>query len=128
MNLSRDNRKALDALSLEVFGSSSKWQKLVNDGAVQILTEKKTETIPGVDGAPDTTQEVDIPLLRADGAMQSVLKRYTPESAEKLMLEMKDRRDKVLAMINAQEEEKKAKAAQEALQKKIQEDLAGSAV
>jgi len=126
MNLTRDQRTKLKELSLEVFGVSSYWQKLV-DGQVVLVTEKKSEIVPGVDGAPDTTKEIDVPVLRDDGATQSVTKRHTPESALVLLLEMKTRRDQIMATINAQQEENKAKAAQEELQKKIQEDLGGSA-
>ena len=127
MNLTRNERKELDTMSKEVFGSTSHWQKLVNKGYIQQITEKKTETVLGVDGAPDTTKEVDSPVLRADGAHQAVTKYHTVESIKALLLEMKTQRDKIMAMIQAQQTEQKAKAEQDEIAKKVQEEAGGAA-
>ncbi len=127
MNLTKNERKELDALSLEVFGSSSRWQKLVNNGAIMPVMEKKIETVPGTETTPETTTEVEVPVLRADGAHQSTIIKHTPESVKAMMIELKIRREKILAMIDAQQKEQKAKEEKEALQKKVQEELGGSA-
>jgi len=127
MNISRDNRKLLDALSTEVFGTSSRWQKLVNKGYYEVVTEKKTETVPGVDGAPDTTKEVDVPVLTASGGQQMVKKYHTPESISLVMSDMLEQKRLWLEGMRKAEAEKKAKEDADALNKQVQEASGGSA-
>jgi len=128
MNISRNERKELDALSKEVFGTSSRWQKLVNRGYVELVTEKVTETVPGENGEPDTTREVDAPKLRKDGAHQSVMKQHTVESIREAMLEGKAKIDEMKAKIAAMQAEQAAKQEADARAKALQESAGGSAV
>lgn len=126
--MKRSEREEMKALSLEVFGTSSKWEKLVTKGYQELVTETKTEVVPGVDGAPDTEKEVKVPVLRADGAQQFVIKRHTVESIKELMLKAKAQLAELQAAFKKQQED--AQAAKEAtdLARKVQEELGGSAL
>jgi len=117
MNISREERKELDALSKEVFGVSSRWHKFFK-GISELVTKTVTETVPGDKGAPDTTKEVVVPALDESGAKQFKMRFYTVEEIRKLLLGAKEQRDAYLVKIKAQQELQK-------LQKEIQEQVAG---
>jgi hypothetical protein len=128
MDISRELREELKSLSKEVFGVSSKWQKLMEYD--HVLTHKVKETVPGENGEPDTEREVEVPLY-APGTTkvkQSVRKYRTPEEVLELLKGFKAKRDEFIAQMKAQQEAAKAKAAEEAQAKKVQEELAGSAL
>lgn len=122
---SRAVREALKALSLEVFGKSSRYQKLFEYDHVK--THKIKETVPGENGAPDTEVEKEVPLL-FNGSKQSVRKYRSVEEVMQLMLDFKAKRDEFVAQMKAQQEEAKKKAEAEAQAKKVQEELGGSAL
>lgn len=122
---SREERETLKALSKEIFGSPSRYQKLYEYD--QVKTHKIKETVPGENGAPDTEVEKEVPLL-FNGSKQSVRKYRTTEEVLKLMLDFKGKRDEYLAKVKADQEEAKAKKAEQELQQKIQNELGGSAL
>lgn len=124
--LTRAQREELKALSLEVFGSSSKYSKLLNEGHSELVTEEIDEIVPGENGAPDTVKQVKVPVKRADGALQYVIKRYTYESVKELMLELKKKKEEFEAMVKKMNEEQAAKQAQAKLEKEVQEAAGGS--
>lgn len=121
-------KQEMNALSKEVFGSSSRWQKLVNKGFAELVTEEVEETIPADEnGENGGVEVVRKPVLRSDGAKQSVMTRHTVESVKELMLKMKSARDQYLARLKtSQEEARKAQEAQAAAQA-VHKELAGSA-
>ncbi len=122
-------RAELNALSKEVFGSSSRWQKLVNVGYSRLLTEKVTELVPATEeGKEDTTREVDVPVKRHDGAFQSHIMRHTVESIREHMIQRKTQLDAFRAMLKKQQEEQQAKKEQEELALKVHQELQGSAI
>ena len=118
--MTRKEREELNALCKEVFGVSSKWQKL-HKGVPELVTKTITETVPGEKGAPDTTKEVIVPVLEANGAKRYKVKFYSFEELKKMVLDAKKQRDDYMAKI---------KAAQDlaALEKKIHEQAAGKSV
>lgn len=127
----RQTRQELNALSKEVFGASSRWQKLVNKGYSKLLTEEVEETIPADEnGENGGIQMIAKPVLRKDGATQSTLEHHTVDSVKELMLSLKTKRDAYIARLVEMQEKQIAaqKAAQEAeeLSKKVQE-VSGSA-
>lgn len=127
--LTRTERDELNALSKEVFGSTSRWQKLINSGYPKLLTEKVTELVPATEeGKEDTTREVDVPVKRANGTYQSVLTRYTVDGIREYMLERKKQLDLIRAEIKKRQEEAKVKQEQEKLALKVHEELQGSAL
>lgn len=124
--LSREEREELKALSKEVFGVSSKYQRFL-DGVQQVVTEEIEEEVPGDDGAEPTTRKVTVPKIR-DGKKSMVLKKYTVEETKELLLKFKAQRDQLIADHQAKQAEDKAKAEAAALQKKVQDELAGSSI
>lgn len=122
-------REELNALSKELFGTSSKWQKLLNSGYSEVVTEEVTEYVPGEkDGDEGITRTVRVPVKRADGAPQSVVKRHTVESVKAYMLDRKEAMEKFKAMLQKQQDEQKAKKEQEDANRKAHEELSGSAL
>lgn len=120
----REQREQMKALSTEVFGKSSRYQKMFvyND----VLTHEVDEVVPGVDGAEDTTKKVRVPLLY-NGSKQSRQKYRTVEQVIQLLQEFKAKRDEFMAQMKAQQEAAAAKEAELAA-KKLQEELGGSAL
>lgn len=121
-------KEELKALSKEVFGASSRWEKLVKKGYSEVLTEEVTEMVPSSkEGEPDTEQKIKKPVLRSDGSLQSVTKYHTPDSVRTAMVDMKARRDAYLeAVKKAREEQRLAKEKLE-MSQKVQELAGGSA-
>jgi hypothetical protein len=124
----REQREQLKALSAEIFGKSSRYQKLfVYD---QVLTRKIKEVVPGENGAPDTEVEKEVPIL-APGTTkvkQSVRRYRTVEEVIKLLQDFKAKRDEYIANMKKAQDEAKAKKDAEDQAKKIQEELGGSAL
>jgi len=124
----REQREELKALSQEVFGASSKWQKLMEYD--QVLTRKIKETVPGQDGQPDQEVEREVPIF-APGTTkvkQSVRKYRSVEEVLELLKGFKAKRDEFIAQMKKQQEEAKAKKEADAQAQKVQEQLGGSAL
>lgn len=122
MNLSRKDREELNSLSKEVFGTSSRWQKLVDQGYMKPLTKKVSETVPGAkEGDPATETEIEVLDTREDGAVQMTTARHTLESIKEYMLSRKKQFDLIRA-------EMKRKKDQEELAKRVHSELNGSAI
>lgn len=127
--LTSEEKSELKALSQEVFGASSRWQKLVDRGYTELVTETTTEFVPGEkEGDEGTTREVQVPVKTANGAHQYVTKRHTVDSIRDYMLERKAKLDEIRAEIKRQQDEARAKKEQEALVQKVHQELQGSAI
>lgn len=123
----REQREQMKLLSSEIFGASSKWQKLYQYDAALTLT--KTETIPGIDGAEDTTKEVEVPLYVEGTKVKQFERKYrTTEEVLALLLSFKQKRDEYLANMKKLQAEALAKRQADEAAKKLQADLAGSAL
>jgi hypothetical protein len=129
MNLTRNEREELNALSKEVFGATSRWQKLSNKGYSELLSEEVTELVPGEKEEDEgTTKQTRVPIKRADGGFQSVTKHHTVESVKEYMLQRKEQLNLIRAELKRQQDEAKAKKEKQELMKKVGEELAGSAL
>lgn len=128
MSLNRTQREELKALSKEVFGASSRYSKLINQGYSELVTEEISEIVPGEDGKPDTERMVQVPVKRADGALQYIHKYHTEESVMEYMKQCKVTLDNFKAQMAKKAADEQAKKAQEEANKKAQEELSGSAV
>lgn len=126
MDTTREQRELLKALSTEIFGVSSRYQKLYE--GQELVTKTVTETVPGENGAPDTQKEVKVPVLAANGAKQFRVVRRSTEEVLELLQGFKVKRDEFLAQMKQQQEEAQAAKAAEDLAKKVQEDFGGSAL
>jgi len=124
----RKTRLELNALSKDVFGVSSKWQKLVEKGYAELITKEVTETVPPEkEGDEPTTKTSQVPVLTESGGKQSIWKRHTVESVREFMLERKKTLDVLRELLKKQHEEKLAKAAEVEQAKKLNEENAGNA-
>lgn len=116
MQYSREVINEMNALSKEVFGSTSKWKKMVEKGVAELI-EEDTKKLTMKDGK-EVVETVKTPLMHVGSSggelHKSVLKRYTLEEAKEFMLLVKDRRAQVQAAIKRIEEQQKAEAAAKA--------------
>lgn len=121
-------KQELNALSKEVFGTSSRWQKLVEKGYSEVLTEEVEETVPAEkEGEDPTVQKVTKPIKTASGGFQSVTKRHTIDSVRELMLKIKQQREDYVVRFKKMQEEQKAAQEKMELAKKIHDETSGSA-
>jgi hypothetical protein len=134
MKIDQALKSELNSLSKEVFGSSSRWEKLVKKGYAEVETQEVTELVPGATDEESTTRQVQVPVMH-NGMKKMVKKFHTVESVKALMLEKKQRIEEIKASIQKQIEEVRAKKEEEEKtkleeqkMKQIAEDLAGSAV
>ena len=109
MQIDRKTKEELNQLSKEVFGSTSKWKKMVELGVGEPVQEDTTK-LTMVDGK-EVKETVKTPVLHKDAIPLSRLKRYTVNEVREFMLTVKDRQDQVRAAIKRIEEQQKAQAA-----------------
>jgi hypothetical protein len=128
MDISYQERKQLDALSKEIFGVPSKWKKFLDKPQMGLATYECTETVIGVDGAPDKTEVKTVPLLTNDGHKIFEAKYFTLETLKVWMLNLKKQRDEYIAKTEKEAKEKAEKEQQEKLAKSVQENLSGTAI
>src|SRR5581483_7928079 len=128
MQVAREVKEELNALSKEVFGSTSCWQKLISNGHSELITEEVTEFVPGpTDDDPGSERKVNVPVKTPRGTYRSTIKRYTVESVCEYMLERKKQLDEIKARIKQHQEEQRAKQEHEKQKQLLHEELAGSA-
>lgn len=126
--IDRMTRLELNALSKDVFGTSSRWQKMVDKGYKEQVTEEVTETVPAEkEGDAPTTRQVWVPVKNSGGSFMYVIKRHTVETVLAYMVEQKIKLDALRDQIKKQYEAKLAeqKATEEA--KKLNQEFSGSA-
>jgi len=135
--LTLEQVEELEALSLEAFNSTSKYQTLMTKGEKVAVTDTVTEYVPAEDGGEGTTKEVQVPVLYLNQQKSVVhrIVRHTAESVKALMVDRIARNKRVRELIAQMQAEQKAtqeetqRKAQEAAQLKQSSDkLGGSAV
>jgi hypothetical protein len=77
--MTRETREKLNRLSKIVFGNSSRWQKIVNNGVVEPMSRDREVTVPDGRGGLKTKIFTD---------KKSVLKRYSVEEVASIMLDI----------------------------------------
>jgi len=127
MQYPREVIDRLNKLSKEVFGASSRWRKLIDKGYVKQVTEELDDIVPGENGEPDTVKKVQVAVRRADGAYLSTQERHTVSSVEAYMLDLKKKRDELLATIEKQRQEQELKRRQTELEQKVHLEVSGAA-
>lgn len=121
MEITRVERKELDLLSKDVFGASSRWQKLIDKGYDELVTEEVEETVPAEkEGDEPTKRTVRVPV-KVDGANRYVRKYHTIESVLEFMVEQKKQLDIFRAQLAKQRDELMAKIEAEKVQKEAEE-------
>lgn len=104
----REQKEELDNLSLMVFGSRSKWRKMVEKGVAELQMEDTTRL--NHDGTKEVVKTEKLYEGPNGGTLpHSVLKRYTPEEAKAYMLDLKAKRDNFLEMLKKQQEDAQKK-------------------
>ena len=129
--------EGFEKLSLEVFGSTSRWSTLLKKGIAQPVTETITEYVPATESTPEETRTHQVPVY-LDKARKSVQMRqvyFTPETLTAFMLERKRQIEEFKAMVAKMQAEEKARKEQEArdqetqrVAQSVQQAAAGSAV
>lgn len=129
--ISPEQRVELEALSLEVFGATSRYATLLRDGEVKVVTTIVTEYIPAEgSGSEGTTKEVEV-VETFPGHPKSAklhLVRHTVESVKTLMLDRKAKQDVFRAAMAKLEADKKEATEQAKLKQAVQNNLGGSAI
>jgi hypothetical protein len=110
----RETINELNALSREIFGTTSKWKKMCEQGVVQLLEEDTT--LLTIKDGKEVKETVKTPVYFKGKSgeaeiEQSRLHRYTVEEVREFMLMVKDRRAQVRETIRKLEEQKKAQEA-----------------
>lgn len=127
MNISKALRNELNTLSKELFGTTSRWQKLVDKGYDELVTEEVEETVPAEkEGEEATTRKVKMPVLLR-GSRQFVRKFHTVESVREFMGVQKIQMDLIRAQIKQAQEDAKKKQEEEQAAKDVHQALSGSA-
>ncbi len=83
--MDRKTREELNEMSKKVFGTASKWQKLVNDGVKDTYERDREVMVPAANGSL---------LKKTFTDRKYVLKRYSVEEVRKLMQDVLDERQK----------------------------------
>lgn len=114
MQYSREITNELNSLSKKIFGSTSKWRKMVEKGVWELVEEDVKKLV--VKDGKETTEMVKEPVYytgkRENCEMkQHQLHRYTLEEVKEFMLTVKDRQEQVRQAIKKIEEEQKAQKA-----------------
>lgn len=119
MDIPRELREEMNALSKEVFGVPSKWQKLLRKGTMNLQTKEITEVVPGEEGKEPTTKKSTVAKLNEHGAKYSVQKYYTVEEIKKIMLDAK-------AAMQAARDAQEARKKQLELERSVHEQASGT--
>lgn len=120
--MQKAERKELDLLSKDIFGSSSRWQKLVDKGYTEAVMEDVEEEVPAEkEGEAPTKQMVKKPVL-VNGAQKLVKKWHTVESVLAYMVEQKAQLDVIRAKMAQQREDFFAKLKLEQEAQKVKEE------
>lgn len=125
----REQRDQLKALSTEVFGASSKYQKFFE--TKELVTRKEEQPILDEKGNPlesGATQTVDVPVLSKSGLKQYRMKYRSVEEVIELLQDFKAKRDTFLAEMQAKKEAAKKKQEEIENAIKVGEQLTGSAL
>lgn len=128
MYISKQDRDALNALCKDIFGASSKWQKMVKDGIQTIVTKEVEEVVPATETEPESTRKVTVPDLDETGKKRAVLKFHTVEETLTMLMDIKTKMDDQRAeQAKRRLEAEMAKKAAD-LQAKIHAETMGSAL
>lgn len=118
-----------EALSIELFGASSKWSTILKKGMTVPVTEKVTEYVPATDTTPEETKEVDVPvyLTQNKKSVKQVTKHFTAESLLAWMLDRKKQIDTIKALIKKRQDDAEAARKEAQVAKQLSDSLSMNA-
>jgi hypothetical protein len=123
---SRETIEELNAISKLVYGSKSRWRKLVEKGELEPVMEDTKKL--HLDGSSEMIKTQVMHAGPNGGEVPKyTLVRYTPKSVKEKMLNLKAQIDGFMEMIRKQQEEQKAKAQLAEDAKVLVQSNAGSA-
>ena len=106
--IDRDTINELNALSVAVFGTKSKWKKMCDLGVMEpVMEETKKLTI---ENGEEVVKMVKAQKVDDNGIAVSTMRHYTPETVKEFMLMVLDRRQQMQQTIQRLEAQKKAEA------------------
>lgn len=108
MQYPREVVNEMNALSMAVFGTKSKWRKMIDMGVTEAVLED-TKHLTIVNGKEETKM-TKTNVLHKDQIPLSRLRHYTVADVKEFMLTVLDRRKQVQDTIKRLEAEKKADA------------------
>lgn len=123
MYIDRKTKEELNALSKSVFGTTSKWRKMMELGVSEIVQEDTKKLV--VKDGKEEYETIKTPVMHKDQLVVNRLKRYTIDEVREFMLMVKDRQEQFREAMKRVEEEQKAKAA---AKQTVAEEASGSAV
>lgn len=134
MYVERELRNELNALSKELFGVQSRWQKMLEQS--QVVTFDVTKMVTKEDGT-EVEEKSQAPVLinpnslntkHPDGHAYRKVVRRTPEEVLGLLQNMKKQFDEFKAKMKADQEAKEAAEAKKRAEKAVHEAASGSAI
>lgn len=127
--ISRKERLELNVLSKEVFGSASRWKKIVDRGYEEALTEEKFEDVPADEnGEGGGVKTVHVPVQATNaGGVKYTTKYHTEESIRDFMLQQKAAFVQIREQIKKHQDEVNAKKAEDARIAQLNQENSGSA-
>lgn len=130
MNITKQMRQELGVLSKDVFGSSSRWEKLVDRGYTDAVTQEVDEVVPAEKEGDEPTTKKTRQLVSAtkNGGTLYRLYFHDVDSIKTYMLERKVQLDNIREMMRKSQEEAKQKAVDAEEAKKLQDKVGGSAI
>jgi hypothetical protein len=109
---SRETINELNQLSKEVFGSTSRWRKLVEEGEQRLVTEQITQFDPEANNGEGEEKKVTIASLHhsTNGGKlyKHYLHRYTTETVKELMIAVKAKREEFMVQLKQQQIDQQA--------------------
>lgn len=124
--LTRTQREELKTLSLELFGVSSAYEKVMN--GTKLLTKEVEEEVPGEGEEAPGSRKVEVPVLSPSGAKTVVNFSKSFEETKEVLLGYKVRLDAMKEAQKVAREEEAAKKEQVELEAQVQKELAGSSI
>lgn len=109
----RETIDKMNSLSLEVFGTKSKWRKFMDKGDFIHLTEDTKKLTIDEETKKEKYETVQTPVMHVGKnggeVEQMVIKRYTLEEVEQVMLYIQHRNKMIAEMVQKQKAEHEAK-------------------
>ena len=118
--MSREIVNEMNQLSMQAYGTKSRWRKILDYGMPELVTEETTEYVPSSDGEGEgTTRQIQVPvkLRSASGRemLQSTIKRPSADQVKEMMLKIIKQKEDFQEMLkNFQESQAKLKVEKEA--------------
>lgn len=136
--LTTAEQEEMEALSLEVFGATSKWATILKKGFVEPVTETQTEFVPeekdeqGNVVKAEETREVQVPVFYRSPkkGLTNIptlrTRRFTVEELKVFMLNLREKQRKIKEMLEKMAEDRRKAEEQKKLEQEVGAAASGS--